>query len=237
MARNVKGFCRRMDYRYLADLHMPTLTLLTRKHLVCSNVQCCAVGRKGHTIDKCFWPGGGKEGQWPSWWKGKRTGAPPAANVVETFVFTVWTVPEAVVSVYDGTGIQAVSFQGEEVLASPESLMAWSEAADTTVPVALPETFAGETSSNTYLANDSAGSFEVVDLASTSEFELIYDSDTDSLPALASFNGDDNSEDEEEDNDKPVVTGPPFAEACGAAQIAAEAFLQHGQPYLGDDHI
>ncbi|KAJ6475194.1 hypothetical protein DFH09DRAFT_852606, partial [Mycena vulgaris] len=36
-----------------------------RKNLVCSNVQCGAPGKKGHTNTDCFWPGGGKEGQWP----------------------------------------------------------------------------------------------------------------------------------------------------------------------------
>ncbi|KAJ7667302.1 hypothetical protein B0H17DRAFT_990308, partial [Mycena rosella] len=109
-----------------------------RKNLVCSNVQCGAPGRKGHSISDCFWPGGGKEGQWPSWWKGKRQTA-PVANHVETFAFTAWTVPEAVFNVHDSEGIQAVSFRGEEVLASPESLMAWGEAVEATVPVILDE--------------------------------------------------------------------------------------------------
>lgn len=34
-----------------------------------------------------------------------------------------------------------------------------------------------------------------------------------------------------------VVDAPPFGEAHGALQIAAETFLQHGQPYPGDDHV
>ncbi|KAJ7774184.1 hypothetical protein DFH07DRAFT_709168, partial [Mycena maculata] len=51
-----------------------------RKNLVCSNVQCGAPGKKGHSIADCFWPGGGKEGQWPAWWKGKR----PTAAVANT---------------------------------------------------------------------------------------------------------------------------------------------------------
>jgi hypothetical protein len=34
----------------------------------CINPICKAANRVGHTIDNCFWPGGGKEGQWPEWW-------------------------------------------------------------------------------------------------------------------------------------------------------------------------
>ncbi|KAJ7121336.1 hypothetical protein C8R43DRAFT_831812, partial [Mycena crocata] len=51
-----------------------------RKNLVCTNPQCGAEGKKGHTIENCFWPGGGKPGQWPAWWKGKRGSDTPAAN-------------------------------------------------------------------------------------------------------------------------------------------------------------
>ena len=36
--------------------------------VVCVNPICKAANRVGHTIDNCFWPGGGKEGQWPEWW-------------------------------------------------------------------------------------------------------------------------------------------------------------------------
>ncbi|KAG6904047.1 hypothetical protein DXG01_012967 [Tephrocybe rancida] len=62
-----------------------------RSTLTCVNSVCEEAGRKGHTIDNCFWPGGGKEGQWPEWLykeKGaeeeKKTGTLPAvmfANV------------------------------------------------------------------------------------------------------------------------------------------------------------
>ncbi|KAJ7697043.1 hypothetical protein B0H17DRAFT_908093, partial [Mycena rosella] len=73
-----------------------------------SNVQCGAPGKKGHTNVDCFWPGGGKEGQWPAWWKGKKgPTAPTTANTVETFAFSVWTIPEAVMRPYDEDGIQA----------------------------------------------------------------------------------------------------------------------------------
>jgi len=36
--------------------------------LTCSNPVC---RRIGHTIDQCFKPGGGMEGQYPNWWKKK----------------------------------------------------------------------------------------------------------------------------------------------------------------------
>jgi hypothetical protein len=35
-----------------------------RRNLVCTNAQCGVPRQKGHTISDCFWPGGGKEGQW-----------------------------------------------------------------------------------------------------------------------------------------------------------------------------
>ncbi|KAJ7079445.1 hypothetical protein B0H15DRAFT_788098, partial [Mycena belliarum] len=137
-----------------------------RKNLVCTNTQCGAPGKKGHSIADCFWPGGGKEGQWPAWWKGKRGGAAtPAANTVETFAFSVWTVPEAVIQPYDTDGTQAVRFRGEEVLASPLSFMAWDEAAEATVPSVFPD--------NVTIVSES--SFDVLDSATTTSFELVGD--------------------------------------------------------------
>lgn len=41
----------------------------SKPHHICENPICKAAGRTGHLIDNCFWPGGGKEGQWPEWWK------------------------------------------------------------------------------------------------------------------------------------------------------------------------
>lgn len=47
----------------------PTALMATPKlNVICANPICKAAGRLGHTIDNCFWPGGGKEGQWPEWW-------------------------------------------------------------------------------------------------------------------------------------------------------------------------
>ncbi|KAF8811478.1 hypothetical protein BYT27DRAFT_7069614, partial [Phlegmacium glaucopus] len=39
-----------------------------RSQLICANPVC---GRVGHTVDKCFKPGGGMEGQYPDWWRKK----------------------------------------------------------------------------------------------------------------------------------------------------------------------
>ena len=39
-----------------------------KSNIICINPVCKATNRVEHTIDNCFWPGGGKEGQWPEWW-------------------------------------------------------------------------------------------------------------------------------------------------------------------------
>src|SRR5271155_55858 len=58
-----------------------------KAHLKCTNTQC---GKTGHLIDECFQPGGGKAGQYPPWWKGKRTpnSSVPSANLATSFVTT-----------------------------------------------------------------------------------------------------------------------------------------------------
>ncbi|KAF5333042.1 hypothetical protein D9758_017295 [Tetrapyrgos nigripes] len=45
--------------------------------LLCSNPKC---KRRGHTIENCFREGGGKQGQYPAWWKGKKDVPVPSAN-------------------------------------------------------------------------------------------------------------------------------------------------------------
>jgi hypothetical protein len=95
-----------------------------RKALVCTNLTCGAQGKRGHTIDECYWPGGGKAGQWPDWWVGKHHGTPQTtANIAQTYAFAMWTVPAADICVYDEDGAQNVRFAGEEVVASPAALM------------------------------------------------------------------------------------------------------------------
>ncbi|KAF5375858.1 hypothetical protein D9615_008280 [Tricholomella constricta] len=56
--------------------------------LVCTNTEHC--GRTGHTIENCYWKGGGKEGQFPANFRNRRghTSEPqkntPAANLANT---------------------------------------------------------------------------------------------------------------------------------------------------------
>ncbi|KAJ7098071.1 hypothetical protein B0H15DRAFT_737680, partial [Mycena belliarum] len=47
----------------------------------CTNIQC---GRTGHLAKDCFRPGGGKEGQYPAWWKGKKAYVPGASAIATT---------------------------------------------------------------------------------------------------------------------------------------------------------
>ena len=47
--------------------------------IICENPVCKTAGRTGHMVDNCFWPGGGKEGQWPEWWYSSKGITPPKA--------------------------------------------------------------------------------------------------------------------------------------------------------------
>jgi len=51
-----------------------------KSNVICVNPVCKAANRVGHTIDNCFWPGGGKEGQWPEWWCFKSRGIPAESD-------------------------------------------------------------------------------------------------------------------------------------------------------------
>ena len=57
-----------------------------KAHLKCSNTVYC--GKTGHLIEDCFQQGGGKAGQYPPWWKGKRTQNPtvPSANLATSSI-------------------------------------------------------------------------------------------------------------------------------------------------------
>jgi hypothetical protein len=67
---------------------------------ICGNKQC---GHRGHIMDRCFWPGGGMEGQFPSWWGKKGGGAAKgsstatAANIATTPNTNVTTMANSVV--------------------------------------------------------------------------------------------------------------------------------------------
>ncbi|KAJ6627302.1 hypothetical protein B0H10DRAFT_2210677 [Mycena sp. CBHHK59/15] len=219
-----------------------------RKNLVCSNVQCSAPGKKGHVITDCYWPGGGKEGQWPAWWKGKKPAATLAANGVETFAFSVWTIPEAVVKIYDTDGIQAVQFHGEEVLASPESFMAWEEAAEATVPSMLPNSnfsIQSETSSfeilNVIVLSSASSDFELV-----SDLSVVSDDTNDDLPDLQPFSdvsGDCDDVGNLADFIAPLHRDTGFIlshDGCFPelnATACTERLLHYAQPYPRDEEI
>lgn len=61
-----------------------------RSQLTCVNPVC---GRVGHTINKCFKPGGGMEGQYPDWWekKGAATSGSPSTQQPKPTSNTVTT--------------------------------------------------------------------------------------------------------------------------------------------------
>ncbi|KAJ4000051.1 hypothetical protein F5050DRAFT_1549995, partial [Lentinula boryana] len=71
--------------------------------------------RAGHLAEECFRKGGGKEGQFPSWWRGKKdvTIGSPSANVISSPMENVPEVAE--LTQYYG---MATSFQtktGDEI--------------------------------------------------------------------------------------------------------------------------
>ncbi|KAJ3833039.1 hypothetical protein F5878DRAFT_501825, partial [Lentinula raphanica] len=46
--------------------------------------KCTNCKRTGHLAEECFRRGGGREGQYPSWWKGKKDTSGPTANAAAT---------------------------------------------------------------------------------------------------------------------------------------------------------
>jgi len=60
-----------------------------KSNVICVNPICKAANRVGH-IENCFWPGGGKERQWPDWWYKSRgipadPSTPSAANAAVVY--------------------------------------------------------------------------------------------------------------------------------------------------------
>jgi hypothetical protein len=51
----------------------------SKTSIICENPVCKTAGRTGHLVDNCFWPGGGKEGQWLEWWNLSKSITPPKA--------------------------------------------------------------------------------------------------------------------------------------------------------------
>ena len=61
-----------------------------KSDVICINPICKAANRVGHVVENCFWPGGGKEGQWPEWWYKSRgipadPSTPSAANAAVVY--------------------------------------------------------------------------------------------------------------------------------------------------------
>ncbi|KAJ7435526.1 hypothetical protein B0H11DRAFT_1937463 [Mycena galericulata] len=172
-----------------------------------------------------------------NWWV-SNSFADPSAAVVETFAFSVSTIPEAIIHPYDIDGTQAVHFRGEE------------KAAEAIVGSMLPDAMATPSESS---------SFELLDTTS-SEFELVSDissvvsgndTDYDEMPALA--RADDESDDEnwqgicwgaERDNSvreeglNRLIQCKPCNGVLGGAQVLPIAFprllkpISYGNPYL-----
>ncbi|KAJ3787156.1 hypothetical protein GGU10DRAFT_249307, partial [Lentinula aff. detonsa] len=50
-----------------------------------SDKECTNCARKGHVKEECYRKGGGKEGQYPSWWRGRKESTVPTnANLAVT---------------------------------------------------------------------------------------------------------------------------------------------------------
>ena len=70
-----------------------------RPQMTCTNPVCGCVG---HTIDKCFKPGGGMEGQYPNWWKKKGTASNTNTQKPKTMANVATT--DSTTGSSDGTG-------------------------------------------------------------------------------------------------------------------------------------
>ncbi|CAK5275188.1 unnamed protein product [Mycena citricolor] len=203
-----------------ANLRDRKMRRAAHQNLTCTNSQCGAQGKRGNTIADCFWPGGGKVGQWPSWWKGKRNG--PAANIVDTYVLATWSIPAATVNVYDSAGTQQIDFGGKKAFASPESLMGWSEATGSTMSMIVPTSGNCATATSMgYLRSDA--SFSEIEAASVSEFEVISNLHKSSNVS----------------NNKDPVYVPNGTKpvAYGSCEAEVAAILTGGQPYPGETDV
>ena len=66
-----------------------------RSSIICENPVCKTAGRTGHLKEDCFWPGGGKAGQWPDWWeKNKKSGE----------LMVELTVPTSLTATFNSSG-------------------------------------------------------------------------------------------------------------------------------------
>ncbi|KAJ3816942.1 hypothetical protein F5880DRAFT_1442367, partial [Lentinula raphanica] len=71
--------------------------------------KCRNCQRSGHVAEDCFRRGGGKEGQYPSWWKGKKDSpSNPTANVVNAPVIGELTQHYGLSASTNGEGGDAI---------------------------------------------------------------------------------------------------------------------------------
>ncbi|KAJ3994190.1 hypothetical protein F5050DRAFT_1839550, partial [Lentinula boryana] len=84
--------------------------------------RCRNCQRQGHLAEECFRKGGGKEGQYPSWWRGKKenaTGNPSANTTMSTTESNHEALPE-VGELMQYYGLVAAAFdsgEGQEIYA------------------------------------------------------------------------------------------------------------------------
>jgi hypothetical protein len=83
----------------------------------CTNPNCKAKKRLSHTTANCYWPGGGKEGQFPPNFskRAKANIASPNSDPIEHFVLSA-TVPS-------GTGGSGVIVDDDDIMGSPPVAM------------------------------------------------------------------------------------------------------------------
>jgi hypothetical protein len=112
-----------------------------KAHLKCTNTANC--GKTGHLIDDCFQPGGGKAGQYPPWWKGKRTQTPsvPSANLTTSSTAAVPSANLATSSIATGnvTSGSHYALMGSVDVNDLEEIIARNAPIDRKVALAVAE--------------------------------------------------------------------------------------------------
>ncbi|KAJ3999617.1 hypothetical protein F5050DRAFT_1537994, partial [Lentinula boryana] len=79
--------------------------------------KCRNCQRVGHLADECFRKGGGKEGQYPSWWKGRKDTNQTASSANATMI-TPSTIPEVgELTQYYGLAVISNNGGGDEIYA------------------------------------------------------------------------------------------------------------------------
>ncbi|KAK0227009.1 hypothetical protein EDD85DRAFT_958249 [Armillaria nabsnona] len=159
----------------------------------CGNPGCKARDKTKHTTDNCYWPGGGKEGQFPlNFGRQRRANhANAMADNVRHFVLAACATPsiesdhdESGVIIEDGdTGERVFEWNGTR------SFWRWNEAEDS------------DTESFTTVESGYTSEFESVGTPDT-EFSDLGDITDDEMPNLQDVDAD---SDEEEETEQPDI--------------------------------